>query len=54
MRFCVDYRLLNEATIKDMHPLPRIDDTPESLHGAHFFFFFFQHWTSRLVTYRYR
>lgn len=32
--FCEDYRLLNNATIKDAHPLPRNEDTLESLHGA--------------------
>ena len=37
MRFCVDFRKLNDATIKDAHPLPRIDDTLESLYGSQYF-----------------
>ena len=37
MRFCVDFRKVNGATIKDAHPLPRIDDALESLHGDKFF-----------------
>ena len=37
MRFCVDFRKMNDATIKDAHPLPRIDNTLESLHGAQYF-----------------
>ena len=36
-RFCVDYRKLNGATHKDSYPLPRIDDTTESLAGAKWF-----------------
>ena len=28
--FCVDFCKMNDATIKDAHPLPRIDNTLES------------------------
>lgn len=37
MRFCVDYRKLNEVTVPDCHPLPRIDDTLSALGGAQWF-----------------
>ena len=36
-RFCVDYRKLNSATVKDPYPLPRIDETLDSLGGARYF-----------------
>ncbi|KAL0157406.1 hypothetical protein M9458_048652, partial [Cirrhinus mrigala] len=36
-RFCVDYRRLNSVTIKDSHPLPRVDDTLDALAGAVWF-----------------
>ncbi|GBN72220.1 Retrovirus-related Pol polyprotein from transposon 297, partial [Araneus ventricosus] len=36
-RFCVDYRTLNEITIKHSYPLPRIDDTLDALNGSQWF-----------------
>jgi len=36
LRFCVDYRQLNELTYKDSHPLPRISSCIEALGGAEF------------------
>ena len=36
-RFCVDYRWLNLATVKDTYPLPRIDDTLDMLAGKRWF-----------------
>jgi len=36
-RFCVDYRALNEVTVKDSYPLPRIDDTLDALTGVQWF-----------------
>src|SRR5580765_2349779 len=37
IRFCVDYRKLNEVTIKDSYPLPRIDDILDQLAGNSWF-----------------
>jgi hypothetical protein len=37
MRMCVDYRSLNEVTIKNKYPLPRIDDLFDQLKGAKYF-----------------
>ena len=36
-RFCVDYRKLNAVTHQDAYPLPRVDETLESLAGSVYF-----------------
>jgi hypothetical protein len=35
-RLCVDYSALNEATVKNKYPLPRIDDLFDQLWGCVF------------------
>jgi hypothetical protein len=37
MRLCVDYQALNEVTIKNKYPLPRIDDLFDQLKGVKYF-----------------
>ncbi len=37
IRFCVDYRQLNACTKKDAHPLPKIDESFDSMAGSHYF-----------------
>jgi len=34
---CIDYRKVNELTRKDAYPLPRVDDTLDTLAGAKWF-----------------
>jgi hypothetical protein len=36
-RMCVDYHALNDVTVKNKHPLPRIDDLFDQLCGASVF-----------------
>ena len=37
VRFCVDYRKLNELTVKDAYPIHRIDDSLDQSSGAQWF-----------------
>ena len=37
IRMCVDYRKLNEVTIKNKYPLPKIEDLFDQLNGARVF-----------------
>jgi len=37
LRLCIGFRQLNEATVKNKYPLPRIDDHFEQLKGAKIF-----------------
>ena len=37
LRLCIDYRQLNSKTIRDSHPLPRVQDALESLGGNQWF-----------------
>ena len=39
-RFCVDYRVINDCTIPDAEPLPRMDDIIENLRGRKYFAIF--------------
>ena len=34
---CIDYRALNEITVKNRYPLPRIEELLDRLHGARYF-----------------
>ena len=36
-RLCCDYRAINNQTIKDKHPIPKVNDTLENLMGAKYF-----------------
>jgi len=35
--FCMDYRKVNDVTRKDAYPIPRVDDTLDTLVGSTWF-----------------
>ena len=37
LRLCIDYPALNDITIKDRYPLPRIEETLNQIRGAKYF-----------------
>ena len=37
LRLCIDYRKLNQVTVKNKYPFPRIDDLFDQLQGAGIF-----------------
>ena len=37
LRMCIDYRQINQVTIKEKYPLSRIDELVDQLQGATYF-----------------
>ncbi|XP_053372981.1 uncharacterized protein LOC123532109 [Mercenaria mercenaria] len=37
LRLCIDYRMLNEKSVRDSYALPRIEEVFDCLHGAKYF-----------------
>ncbi|QRV95333.1 Retrotransposable element Tf2 protein [Ceratobasidium sp. AG-Ba] len=49
LRMCIDYRKLNDMTVKNVYPLPRSNDLIEKLRGAKIFSKFDLKWGYNLV-----
>ncbi|QRV88426.1 Retrotransposable element Tf2 protein [Ceratobasidium sp. AG-Ba] len=49
LRMCIDYRKLNDMTVKNVYPLPRSNDLIEKLRGAQIFSKFDLKWGYNLV-----
>ncbi|QRV77353.1 Retrotransposable element Tf2 protein [Ceratobasidium sp. AG-Ba] len=49
LRMCIDYRKLNDMTVKNVYPLPRSNDLTEKLQGAKIFSKFDLKWGYNLV-----
>ena len=37
LRLCMDYRRMNQVTVKNKYPLPRIDDLFDQLRGSKYY-----------------
>ena len=37
MRFCIDYRKLNDITVKDDYPIPNMRELIDDVNGSNFF-----------------
>ena len=37
LRMCTDFRELNKKTIKNIYPIPRVNEFMDDLHGANLF-----------------
>ena len=38
LQFCIDYQMLNTATVRNRYPLPRLEDLFNRLRSACYFF----------------
>ena len=37
VRICIDFKMLNESVLREVHPIPKVDDTLAQLTGASVF-----------------